>query len=517
MIFTKSSLRRIDKVSSDNLVIGFDLLSNLTYMSVLSIGSLPRDQIFEHCARQRFKTAVFFEYIYILARRLGFEYTRAFHLVSEKAKASNVRSLLLRFAASISSGESESEFIVQEAKTEGERYSNEYERGVENLRKWTDAYAAILISVTLIMVVSLVSAMMGSLDENFIVIMAGSLFFITSIGVYLIYKVAPVEKITYDSPQGLPRYRLMSRRLLLFLAPVGLVLALLIGSQLDLMNGFAVALLIIGGSLVPAGFYAWKDDVRVTNVDSVFPTFLRNVGDVAGSSGITLNEALKRVDSKSMGPLEPYIDRLKVRLDAHLPSSECWEAFRRETGSELINRGTHILVDGSELGGKADQVGEISSTYALKVTQLRAKRALTASTFSFLTIPMHMTMVFILVFVLGIVSSFSTKLTDASGDIFGAETAPITVPDSLRLPPGVSVPGQGELAAGMNFGLEDMTLVSQMIVLVVIILTVANALAPKFASGGDNLKIIPSLSLMAILSAAVLGIVPVATTKLFGI
>ena len=181
--------KRIDRVSSDNLVIGFDLLSNLHYMAVLAIGSLARNQILQQCARQRLATSVYFEYISLLTSRLGFEYTKAFQLVSEKARASNVKSLLLRFAASISSGESEKEFVSQEAKTEIERYTNEYEKSIENLRKWTDAYAAILISVTLIMVVSLVSSMMGSLEQSFVVIMAFALFFITSIGVYIIYKV----------------------------------------------------------------------------------------------------------------------------------------------------------------------------------------------------------------------------------------------------------------------------------------------------------------------------------------
>ena len=139
MSFTRSSHRLIGKVSSDNLTVGFDLLSNLTYMSVLSLGSLPRDQVLERCARQQLKTAVFFDFIYVMAKRVGMEYTRAFQLAAEKANASSIKSLLLRFAASISSGESERDFVIEEAETEGERYGNEYERGVENLRKWTDA------------------------------------------------------------------------------------------------------------------------------------------------------------------------------------------------------------------------------------------------------------------------------------------------------------------------------------------------------------------------------------------
>ena len=104
MSFSPFSRKHIDKVSSDNLVIGFDLLSNLHYMAVLAIGSLSRDQILEQCSRQRLATSVYFEYIFLLADRLGFEYTKAFQLVAEKARASNVKSLLLRFAASISSG-----------------------------------------------------------------------------------------------------------------------------------------------------------------------------------------------------------------------------------------------------------------------------------------------------------------------------------------------------------------------------------------------------------------------------
>ncbi|MDA0263840.1 MAG: type II secretion system F family protein [Chloroflexi bacterium] len=511
-----SSLKPIDKVSSDNLDVGFDLLSNLTYMSVLSLGSLPRDQVLEHCACQRFKTAVFFDFIYLMAKRVGMEYTRAFQLAAEKARASSIKSLLLRFAASISSGESEREFMIQEAQTEGERYGNEYERSVENLRKWTDAYAAILISVTLIMVVSLVSTMMGSLGQNFIVIMGFALFFITGVGVFIIYKVAPVEQITYDADGALTPNRKKARRFLALLGPVGIAAALVIAPQFELMMGSAIAFLAIGVSLLPAGWYAWKDDGSVSNLDTEFPTFIRSVGNIAGASGVTLTEALKRIDTKSMGSLEPHIDRLNVRLAARLPTQQCWEAFRAETGSELVKRTTHMMEDGAELGGQPDQVGNICSSYALKMVQLRAKRALTASTFSFLTLPMHATMTFILVFVLEIISNFNAKLSSASAGLDGAGSADFAVPDGLAIPPGVSLPAQGELAGGLDlFGNQDMGLVTLMIVVVVVILTIANSLAPKAAAGGSHLKIVSYFALMSLVSGFVLAAVPVVTGKIF--
>lgn len=518
MNFTTSSPRRIEKVSSDSVAVSFDLLSNLTYMAVLSIGGLPRAQVLEQCSRQRFKTAVFFEYIYLLAQRMGFEYTRALQLVSEKARAANVKSLLLRFAASISSGASEGEFVVEETRVETERYGNEYERSVENLRKWTEAYAAILVSVTLVMVVSLVSTMMGSIGQGFVVLMAFTLLLITSIGVYLIYKVAPVEQKTYDSPHGIPRDRRMARLMLLTLVP-GVVMAILLASQLGSSTGSAAAFLVIGVSLLPAGYYAWKDDRSVTKLDVDLPTFLRSVGNVAGSMGVTLTEGLRRIDMASMGAIGPHTNLLHHRLDAQLATRACWEKFREETGSELVNRTTHMLVDGSELGGRPDQVGQICSDYALKVTQLRARRQLIASTFTFLAVPMHATMVFILVFVLAIVASFNTKLSEASTEIVNKATGDVQIPAGLEVPPGISIPkGAGDLAAGLDiFSPQDITLTSYMIIFVVITLTVANSVAPKFAAGGSNLTIASFLSIMCIVSGVIIGIVPVLTAKLFAI
>ena len=72
-----SSAKRIEKVSSDNIVVAFDLLSSLTYMHVLSRGGVPRDRVLELSAKQRLKTAVFFDYVHMLAQRMGMEYTQA--------------------------------------------------------------------------------------------------------------------------------------------------------------------------------------------------------------------------------------------------------------------------------------------------------------------------------------------------------------------------------------------------------------------------------------------------------
>ena len=131
---------------------------------------------------------------------------------------------------------------------------------------------------------------------------------------------------------------------------------------------------------------------------------------------------------------------------------------------------------------------------------------------------MHATMTFILVFVLEIVSNFNEKLAGISGELLDNSGGTVTTPANLNVPSGISVPSGGDMSGGLDiFGSQDMTLIAYMIVLVIAILTVANALAPKFASGGSRLKIVPFLSIMCIISGGILGSVPVLTSMLFDI
>ena len=65
------------------------------------------------------------------------------------------------------------------------------------------------------------------------------------------------------------------------------------------------------------------------------------------------------------------------------------------------------------------------------------------------------------------------------------------------------------------FQTQDMSGVTTVIILVIIILTIANGLAPKFAGGGSNLKIASYLSVMCLISGFVLGVVPAVTARIF--
>ena len=490
---TTSSPELIEKVSSDNIVISFDLLTNLTYMSCLAIAQLPREAILRRAGEQKLKTAVFFEQVYLLAQRLGLEYASAFQNVAGRAKASNIKSLLLRFASTISSGESEPEFIIEETRLESRRYINEYEASVENLKKWTDAYAALLVSVTLIVVVSLVSTLTGALQQNFVVLMGFGTFFITGVGVWIIMRTSPYEDKTYTGQTGMPPDRRKAKQLLIILGPIGIILALALG----FMYGLGAALVVMGIALLPVGYFASRDDKKVSVLDKEISTFIRTLGVTTGAKQTTLGMALPDIDLKSMGSLEPYIERLKIRLAAEIPPELCWEQFKTETGNELVRRTTGMLVESVELGADASKVGEVAATYAAAVSEMRDLRKLTASSFTFLALPMHAAMTGLLMFILAIVTTFTNKLLEVSQGV------------SEGAIEGVSGAGADIFAA------QDLTVATGVVTFVILTLTVANALAPKFAAGGHQLKLAQNFAVTCLISGINFLVIPRAATALF--
>lgn len=217
----------------------------------------------------------------------------------------------------------------------------------------------------------------------------------------------------------------------------------------------------------------------------------------AGAKQTTLGMALPDIDLKSMGSLEPYIDRLKIRLAAEIPPDLCWEQFKTETGNELVRRCSRILVESVELGADASEVGEVAATYAAAVSEMRDIRRLTASSFTFLALPMHGAITGLLMFILTIVTTFTDKLQEVAGEV--AEGAV----------EGITGPGADLFAA------QDLSIATGVVTFVLITLTVANALAPKFAAGGHNLKLAQNFAITCLISGINFLFIPRVATGLF--
>ncbi|MGD9935244.1 MAG: hypothetical protein AB7T37_16230, partial [Dehalococcoidia bacterium] len=135
----------------------FDLVAQLAYMSAISTAGLTREQLFDRTSKLPYSTSGFFRSVRLMTSRLGYDYPRSCEIVAERTKHTAMKSFLLRFAGSLGSGEKESDFLQREMEVQFENHRNKYERDLEALRKWTDGFVALEVSVTLVVIISIVS------------------------------------------------------------------------------------------------------------------------------------------------------------------------------------------------------------------------------------------------------------------------------------------------------------------------------------------------------------------------
>jgi len=450
------------RVPADSARIAFDLITQLTHMACLAVASLPRDRIIRETSYLGLRTSAPFWKVFVLAKGLAMPYARAFEMVAEEVKASALKNLLLRFSASVATGESERDFLHGEWKTESEKFVEYYERALESLKKWTDAYSAVLVSVTLILVVGILATMITRMAPTFLLVVAVTVLAGASLGAYLVYRVAPYEVKTYSAPSSLPPDRLRAVRLARLLMPLGTALSVAVG----FFQGVAVGLMAFAAFLLPVGFFAWRDNRYVTRVDEALPGVIRAIGAITTSIGGTLSTALARLDVRSMGYLEPLIRRMRVRLSYRISASIVWERFVAETGSEVARRTVRAFSDSIQFGAEAQTVGQIASEFALMMTLLRAKRAQVSQTFAYLVIPLHLAMSALMVFILEVVVLFNDKIARLSAEM-GA--------------------GASRLVALPLFQPRDTTPLVVMTTMFVVTMPLVNAFTLRSAEGGHPL------------------------------
>ena len=187
----QGAAKKRPKPSQRNLQ--FDLFAQLSYMSAVATAGVTRTQLFEYASQLPYSPSVYFRSVHTLARRLNTDYAQACRVMAEQTKEAEVKGLLLRMAGAMSSGEEEGEFLRREAEIIGETYGNKYQRDVESLKKWTDAYVTLLVASGLIVIVAVISMMIYEVGVTIIMGLAFTMVAATCLGAWIIYAGAPRE------------------------------------------------------------------------------------------------------------------------------------------------------------------------------------------------------------------------------------------------------------------------------------------------------------------------------------
>jgi flagellar protein FlaJ len=484
---SKSSQKPANKDSFEP-VSAFDLFYQLTYMSAMAAAGISRAKTFEIAAQSNSKTQPYFFAINRLVAEFRLDYPDACRKIGVQAKSENMKSFLMRLADALRSGEPLAEFLAREAEVQGQDYQNEYERNLEAMKQWTNAFSSITISVSLIIIIQVISSMIYSTNVTMMAGLVTTGVTLAGFGAWIIQRSAPRETMVVNAAQGSPQQQraLSFARILTPLATLGAVLLI--------MLGVPIGFVFIGAALllIPVGVMFGRADGSVIKKDLEFSTFLRSLGGTATASGTTVKQALTRIDLSSFIYLQDDIARLSNRLQAMVDPEICWHKFGMETGSRLITEVSDIFYGGIKIGGDPERVGYLCSLFASRTTQLRAKRRLIGGTFTGLTTVMQGVVAGIMVFVISIVQNFAALV---------ATLMPQQSDDALSRTPRMSL-GMAEFSPG------DLAFLANVTMVMIILLAIVSAAAIIFTNGGSRWKIALYLALTIFVSGICYLVVP---------
>lgn len=476
-----------------------DILFMLTYMAAISTSDISRAQIFEYSStRKEYVISKYIRKIFLLAKNLNYEYSRACKIVSEKINEGLLKELLGRFSNAISSGEQEKLFLRDELETTMTKYKNKYETDLEVLKKWMDGYNALLVSTTLIVLVEMISLVIYNIGNMNSIAKATSflVLFICLIGAYIIYRSSPKDIKTHSLED-----RSVEQEKIKKLEKTLLPASFLIFIVLLLYFNLGIAFIALSLMIAPIGILGIIDDMNIDKRDRDFTSFIKALGSVASVTGTTVGSCLIKLEKESLGTLEMLVKKLKIRLESGIDGDVCWRKFAGESGSELISRLTKIFFDSTKLGADPAAVGKIVSFSSLNINILRMKRNSVTNSFVGLIIPMHAVMAGLLLFVAGILSKFSGMVT-ASLESMAAD----------KVMGGM----QGGLGVLSVLGTGNVALVNSIALTTIVVLTISNVLVLKFATGGDRYKFCTFGSIIAFLSGIEILLIPKAASFIFG-
>ena len=474
---TAESLKERLKQVNENKDIGSDILFMTTYMASITTADVTRPEIFAYTStRKEYLTSRYIEKVEIFVKKWGYSYAQGLGIVAERVKNKILQSMLNRYGNAIASGVPDEEFLRLELSTVRSVYRNTYEEGFEMLKKWGDAYIALMLSATIVSIIIMVSIAIyapddldSTLNSSYYLVLGISLF-----GLITMYKSIPNDHKCHGLlGKGTYEQEMIHRmeKILLPVVAISTLILLVIGIN------FGVVALFAGLLLLPMGILGITDDTNIVQRDEDFVVFIRGLGSIMGGKGLTITPALAEVDRKSLVILDDFIDAAYSKLNLGLDETKVWNRFTAETGSNLIYKYMGIFMDSIKLGGSPIEIGKIVSTSMLEMTLLRQKREMLSTGFIVLLIPMHMAMMAIFVFLYQILITMSHAVTDVMESFESTASAMSASSGSI----GGSM--AGSINIFVNFPEDKMR---TYLITMLMIITTSNILAGKIVKGGDR-------------------------------
>ena len=503
----KGLKEKLSQITEDRRM-GADLLFLNTYMASLAIANASRPEIFAYAAnRKEYISAKYIAKVDMYVKKWNYSYSEALGIVAERTHNIIVKSMLNRYANAIDSGVPDDDFLKNELSTVRSVYRSQIEQGLEMLKKWGDAYIAMLLSGTVIAVTIMISIAIYSPQglESTLNMAYAIILVICVFGNVLMYTSVPDDPKSHGLVERASKEQQTIHAMERIIVPLALG-AVIIMTLLGINAG--VIFMLVGILMAPLGIIGFIDDSNITLRDNDFSTFIRSLGAIMGGQGTTAVHALATIDKKSLTTLEPLVNSVYSQMNLGLDNRQIWDKFIGDSGSNLIYKYLNIYLDTIIMGGPPEPIGTVVGSSVLEQTLLREKKDMHARSFIVLLAPMHMAMVgiFVVLFrimltLTGSVSSMMEKFAATAAISGGSSAGGVSAGSAL-----------GGMSMFTNFPEKEM---GNFVVIILAIITISNIIAARIVGGGDRYMFYFYTALFCTLTGLILLIAPVGVNLFF--
>ncbi len=438
----------------------------ITHMGALSTSEIDRKELMKILSERSEYKALAEETrkIFLLMSKWRRNLAQACRFIAKRTPSKIFSDFLDRMAHELDSGEDFKEFIRREQKVVMEDFVTLYNGRMYSIDIFKEIYVSIILSLSFFAAFAIIMPFLTGINVKTTIYLVMVFFFITEAGVLLYLKaVVPEDPLWQTSGEyteiDIKIYRIFTVSLFVFLALfTGLLYLNYVLKLIDLPFTFLMAMAITP-FLIP-GFLARKEEKLISEKDRNAPSFIMSLGASSSARGGNILESLKYLTAHDFGALTEDVKSLYKRLNSRINKKRAWEKFAISTNSNLIYRFTDMFVEAISLGAEPIDVAEIVSSNFITINNLRKRRAQTTSSFIGIAYGVIIGISFALYISFGVVESMNNLYSslDIPTEMIGS---------ILHVVPS-----------------EDLTFVSRLITLLMLIHAALSTIAIKVMDGG---------------------------------
>lgn len=350
----------------------------ITYAGALSTVNLDRKEMFEDLAsKMRYREiAKGFKKLLYLVNAIKLDFSTAAYKVSTLFKTEHFSRFLERMGIALSFNSNVTNFFLTEQKALMNSYSIVYKESLDRIKIIQEMFVSVILAFAFVLATILLMPFLTGIKAD--VFLLFGIFGTAMLDLILLtfakYFI-PVDKLYHDLGYEQGRQRVVLT-FFISLAVCLLLTPFIIFLDISLLLKVA----FITSPLLAVGIYSNMQEKMVWKRDTLFPPFIRSLGDVHQSKGGTLTTTVETLLPHNFGILNDMLEKVYKRLKITKDKFNSWYFFSKESGSSLIAEFMDIFISVVYRGGSAQIAGEIVSDNMSRINGLRdMKRECTGS------------------------------------------------------------------------------------------------------------------------------------------